>query len=327
MKARAMRAALVGTVKQLPDSRSAVVTRPLQRHAVPWRISAGLVAFLAVSGCSGGVLDPQGPIGAANAKILLNALGIMLVIVVPTIIAILAFGWWFRASNTRARYRPDFVYSGGIEVVVWGIPILVIMFLGGVIWIGSHELDPFKPIASPAKPVEVQVVSLDWKWLFIYPEQGVASVNELVVPAGVPVHFSLTSASVMNMFFVPQLGTMIATMNGMVTQLHLAADKPGEFYGQSAQYSVAGFSDMNFTLRARPQDAFAQWVGYTCRYGSALDRTSYLALCQQSSNVRPFTYRTVDASLFNAVVNQQLPPCPGPNIEGPGATVRPRLER
>jgi cytochrome o ubiquinol oxidase subunit II len=143
----------------------------------------------------------------------------------------------------------------------------------------------------------------------------------------VPVHFSLTSASVMNMFFVPQLGTMIATMNGMVTQLHLAADKPGEFYGQSAQYSGGGFSDMNFTVRAVPQDAFAQWVATTRQSGSALDRSSYLALCQQSSNVRPFTYRAVDAGLFNAVVTQHLPPCPGPNIEPAGVTVRPRSER
>jgi cytochrome o ubiquinol oxidase subunit 2 len=290
-------------------------------------MSAATIVLLSVSGCSGGVLDAQGPVGAADAKILLNALGIMLVIVVPTIIAILAFGWWFRASNTRARYRPDFVYSGGIELVVWSIPIMVILFLGGVIWIGSHDLDPFKPISSADKPTEVQVVSLDWKWLFIYPDQGVASVNELAVPAGIPVHFSLTSASVMNMFFVPQLGTMIATMNGMVTQLHLAADKPGEFYGQSAQFSGDGFSDMNFILRAVPQDAFAQWIATARQSGSALDRTSYLALCQQSSSVRPFTYRTVDASLFNAVVNQQLPPCPGPSIERAGATVRPRLER
>jgi cytochrome o ubiquinol oxidase subunit 2 len=290
-------------------------------------VSTAPIILVSLSNCSGGVLDPQGPIGAANAKILLNALGIMLVIVVPTIIAILIFAWWFRASNTRASYRPDFVYSGGIEMVVWGIPILTIMFLGGVIWIGSHDLDPFKPIASPEKPVEVQVVSLDWKWLFIYPDEGVASVNELVVPAGVPVHFSLTSASVMNMFFVPQLGTMIATMNGMVTQLHLAADKPGEFYGQSAQYSGGGFSDMNFTVRAVSQDAFAQWVATTRQSGSPLDRSSYLALCQQSSNVRPFTYRAVDAGLFNAVVTQQLPPCPGPNIERAGVTVRPRSER
>src|SRR5437762_5543431 len=274
MKARAMRGG-VGTVKQLPDSRSAVVTRPLQRHAVPCRMSAALIALLSVSGCSGGVLDAQGPIGAADAKILLNAVGIMLVIVVPTIIAILAFGWWFRESNTRARYQPDFVYSGGIEMVVWGIPILVILFLGGVIWIGSHDLDPYKPITSPHKPTEVQVVSLDWKWLFIYPDEGVASVNKLVVPAEVPVHFSLTSASVMNMFFVPQLGSMISTMNGMVTQLHLAADKPGEFYGQSARFSGDGSSDMNFMVRAVPQAAFAQWVAGTRQTGSSLVRAGY----------------------------------------------------
>ena len=295
---------------------------PQGRLRLPWRLPAALIVLPLVAGCSGGVLDPQGPIGAANVKILLNALGIMLMIVVPTIIAILIFAWWFRASNPRARYRPDFVYSGGIEIVVWGIPILVIMFLGGVIWLGSHELDPFKPIASPHKPTQVQVVSLDWKWLFIYPDEGVASVNELVVPAGIPVHFSLTSASVMNMFFVPQLGSMIATMNGMVTQLHLAADKPGEFYGQSAQFSGDGFSDMNFMVRAVPQDAFTQWVAGTRQTGSALDRTSYLALCQQSINVRPFTYSTVEASLFSAVVNQELPPCPGPNI-----AVRPQSER
>jgi len=284
-----------------------------------------LTALLLLSGCSGGVLDPQGSIGAANVEILLNSLAIMLVIVVPTIIAILIFGWWFRASNTRARYRPDFVYSGSIELIVWAIPILVIMFLGGVIWIGSHKLDPFKPISSD-KPTEVQVVSLDWKWLFIYPEEGVASVNELVVPAGVPAHFSLTSASVMNMFFVPQLGSMIATMNGMVTQLHLIADKPGEFYGQSAQFSGDGFSGMNFVTRAVPNDAFAQWVAGARQTGSALDRTSYLALCQQSSNVRPFTYGTVDATLFNAIVNQQLPPCPGPNTGSAGAAVHPKPE-
>jgi len=312
---------------QPPQSISSKATLFLQYRPLSWRIPAGLILFLSLSGCSGSVLDAQGPIGAADAKILLNALGIMLVIVVPTIIAILLFGWWFRASNTRARYRPDFVYSGSIELVVWGIPILVIMFLGGVIWIGSHDLDPYKPITSPHKPIEVQVISLDWKWLFIYPDEGVASVNELVVPAGVPVHFSLTSASVMNMFFVPQLGSMIATMNGMVTQLHLAVDKPGEIYGLSAQYSGDGFSDMNFIVRAVPQDAFAQWVATASQSGTALDRTSYMALSQQSRNVRPFTYRTIDPTLFNAVVIQQLPPGPGPGAGRGGAAVHPRAER
>ena len=205
-------------------------------------LSVLVITACILAGCSESIFQAQGPIGAANSQILLNALGIMLVIVVPTTIGVLVFAWWFRASNTRARYQPGFVYSGRIELIVWAIPLLVILFLGGVIWIGAHALDPFKPIETQEKPVEVQVVSLDWKWLFVYPELGVASVNDLVVPVKAPVHFSLTSASVMNMFFVPQLGSMVATMNGMVTQLWLQADQTGELYGQSSQFSGDGFS-------------------------------------------------------------------------------------
>src|SRR5262250_3670980 len=195
-------------------------------------LAVSLIGAATLGGCSGGVLDPQGPVAAAERLIMLNSTGIMLAIVIPTILATLGTAFWFRASNKRARYMPDFGYSGRLELLVWSIPIMTVILVGGVAWVGSYDLDPPKPIASAVKPLKVQVVSLDWKWLFIYPEQGVASVNQLVVPAGVPVHFSLTSASVMNMFFVPQLGSMIATMNGMVTQLHLAADKSGEFYGQ-----------------------------------------------------------------------------------------------
>ena len=185
------------------------------------------------------------------------------------------FAWWFRASNTRARYQPGFVYSGRIELIVWAIPLLVILFLGGVIWIGAHDLDPFKPIETQEKPVEVQVVSLDWKWLFVYPELGVASVNDLVVPVKAPVHFSLTSASVMNMFFVPQLGSMVATMNGMVTQLWLQADQTGELYGQSSQFSGDGFAGMNFIVHAVPPDRFQQWVADRASNGPALDAAGY----------------------------------------------------
>ncbi|HEY7245089.1 MAG TPA: ubiquinol oxidase subunit II [Xanthobacteraceae bacterium] len=286
---------------------------------------AGLQAplWVPLAGCSGSVLDAQGPIGAANAKIMLNALAIMLAIVVPTIIGTLLFAWWFRASNSRASYLPQFVYSGTIEIIVWAIPLLVIVFLGGVIWIGSHQLDPFRPIAADSKPVEVQVVSLDWKWLFIYPDQGIASVNEVVVPAGAPVHFSLTSASVMNAFFVPQLGSMIATMNGMVTQLHLQADRPGDFYGLSTQYSGEGFSGMHFVLHAVPQGAFGQWVSTAQQSGPALDRAGYSALAQQSRNVAPFTYRAVEPNLFDAVVTQEIPPGPGPGGGPRGQGVTP----
>src|ERR1700720_992903 len=287
-------------------------------------VAAPLAALcLPLAGCSGSVLDAQGPIGAANAKILLNALAIMLAIVVPTLVGTLVFAWWFRASNTRASYLPEFVYSGRIEIIVWAIPLLVILFLGGVIWIGSHQLDPFRPIAADGRPTEVQVVSLDWKWLFIYPDQGVASVNELVVPAGTPVHFSLTSASVMNMFFVPQLGSMIATMNGVVTQLWLQADQTGELYGQSSQFSGDGFAGMNFIVRAVPQDRFQQWVATARQAGPALDAAGYHALLQPSQNVTPFTYRSVAANLFDDIANQKFPPGPGPQASGDAGAVRP----
>lgn len=277
-----------------------------------------------LAACSGGVLEPQGPVGDADRLIMFNALEIMLVIVVPTVAAALVFAWWFRAANTRARYRPDWAYSGRLELIIWGIPLLVIMFIGGVIWIGSHQLDPYKALASRHKPLEVQVVSLDWKWLFIYPDERIASVNELVVPTGIPVHFSLTSASVMNSFFVPQLGSMIATMNGMVTQLYLEAGHPGDFYGESAQFSGDGFSDMHFTLRAVAADRFQQWIAEARQAGPDLDRAGYIALSEESQKVRPFTYRSVEPGLFQAVVTRELPPEPGPPGSIASPSVRPR---
>ena len=260
-------------------------------------------------------MNPQGPVAADEKTILLNALAIMLVIVVPTILATLLFAWWFRASNRHARYRPTFAYSGRVELVTWSIPILVILFLGGITWVGSHKLDPAEPLKSAAPPLNVQVVSLDWKWLFIYPDKGIASVNELVVPAGTPVHFKLTSASVMNTFFVPALGGMIYTMNGMADDLYLQADHPGVFAGLSAHFSGDGFSDMHFDVRAVSPTQFAAWAGQTRRAGPVLDAADYAALAKQSSNVTPFTYRDVSPDLFEHIVQQHLAPGPGPESD------------
>ncbi len=270
-----------------------------------------------LAGCAGGVLDPQGPVGHGNRTILLNSLTVMLVIVVPTILAALAFAWWFRASNTKARYDPTFTYSGRIELIVWSIPTLTILFLGGLIYYGSHELDPRKPLGPPDRTAEVQAVSLDWKWLFIYPEQQVASVNELVIPAATPVRFRLTSGSVMNVFFVPQLGSMIYTMNGMESDLNLQADKPGLLYGQSAHYSGDGFSDMNFSVRVLPPEDFAKWAAGLRGGDSVLNADAYRQLAQQSRDVKPFTFSHVQPGLFDAIVAQHLPPGPGP-AEGHG---------
>jgi cytochrome o ubiquinol oxidase subunit 2 len=195
-----------------------------------------------------------------------------------------------------------------------------------VIWIGSHDLDPAVPIVSNQKPIDVQVVSLDWKWLFIYPDQGIASVNHLVVPAGVPVHFRLTSATVMNAFFVPQLGSMIYAMHGMVTQLNLQADHPGDFYGESAQYSGDGFSGMHFVLHAVPQNDFAQWVTTARQSGPELDTAGYIALSQESVDVQPFTYRSVAPELFQQIATQKLPAGPGPRKGRGGIDVHPVTE-
>ena len=195
----------------------------------------------------------------------------MLAIVIPTILATLGVAFWFRSSNTRAVYLPDFDYSGRLELLVWSIPAMTVLLVGGVAWVGAHDLDPRKPIASTAKPVNVQVVSLDWKWLFIYPEQGIASVNHLTVPAGTPISFELTSSGVMNSFFVPQLGSQIYTMSGMATHLQLLADHPGTYPGLSANFSGDGFADMRFTVDAVPAEQFAQWVTATRNSGPVLD--------------------------------------------------------
>ncbi len=284
------------------------------------------MAPIVLTACQPAVLDPQGPVGLAQKMILIDSLAIMLAIVVPTIAATFAFAWWFRASNARARYLPDWVFSGRIELIVWSIPLLVIMLLGGVAWIASHDLDPAKPLPSNTPPLEVQVVSLDWKWLFIYPSQGVASVNRLVVPAGMPIHFSLTSAGVMNAFFIPQLGSMIYTMNGMTTQLNLQADTPGSFPGLSSQYSGDGFSDMHFDVLALPPERFAGWIEATRNTGPTLDPGSYAALARQSINTRPFTFRVTDPKLFQLIVTQKLPPGPGPRTGRPDVSVSPRTE-
>ncbi len=272
---------------------------------------AGVIP-LTLAGCGLAVLTPQGPIGSAEKSILIDSVVIMLAIVAPTMLATLLFAWWFRASNTRARYLPQFVYSGRLELVVWAVPLMTIMLLGGVSWIGAHALDPAQPLPSKKPPLEVQGVSLDWKWLFIYPGQRVAAINQLVIPAGRPVHFSLTSASVLNAFFVPQLGSMIYTMNGMTSSLNLSADAPGVFRGQSSHFSGDGFSDMHFDVKAVSSNEFTAWVNAVHKDGPSLDTQSYGELAKQSRDVTPYTYKNVDPALFAAIVAQKVAPGPGP---------------
>ena len=292
-----------------------------------YRVSISGTAALLVAGCNRGILDPVGPVASAEKQILINSTAIMLAIIIPTMIATVAFAWWFRRGNKKATYRPDWEYSGAIEMVVWAIPALTILLLGGITWIGSHDLEPSKPLKSDVPPLNVEVVSLDWKWLFIYPDQGIATVNQLVVPAGTPVSFRLTSATVWNSFFVPQMGTMIYTMPRMTTRLNLQADRQGTFDGLSSHFSGDGFPGMQFKVQSLPPDQFAMWAQGTRGQGVALDGHTYADLEKPSSYVKPIAYGGVQPGLFDAIVAgrvprrgaaQTVPPAPQAPTEAPG---------
>ena len=283
---------------------------------------AASLPLAALAGCGGGAIEPHGTIARQEGVLLIDSMIIMLAIIGPTIVATLAFGWWYRASNGKARFRPEFVHSGKIELLTWSAPLLTIMLLGGVTWVSSHELDPAKPLVSKNPTLDVQVVSLDWKWLFIYPKQGVASVNKLYIPVDTPVHFSMTSASVMNTFFVPQLGSSVYTMSGMATQLYLQADKAGTYPGLSGHYSGDGFSDMHFDVVAQPADQFAASIEAIRAKGPTLDSRSYDDLLWQSTPPSPFTYREVEPELFHKIVSQNLPVGYGPTKGQPGAPLQ-----
>jgi cytochrome o ubiquinol oxidase subunit 2 len=273
--------------------------------------AAGCLGLAALAGCRDGVLDPQGPIAFAELQILADSTAIMLAIVVPTILATLGVAFWFRASNRRARYLPDFEHSSRLELLVWAIPILTVLLVGSVAWVASHDLDPQKSIESTARPVRVQVISLDWKWLFIYPDEGIATVNQLTIPVGRAVSFELTGDGVMNSFFVPQLGSQMYTMAGMVTTLNLRADRAGTYQGLSAEFSGDGFADMRFTVDAVSDGEYAKWIADAHTAGPLLDTATYTELAKPSKAVTPITYGTVASNFFDNVVRATAPDCKG----------------
>lgn len=273
---------------------------------------AALLAPLALGGCNFELFNPQGAIGEQEKSLILIATGLMLLVVIPVIALTLFFAWRYRASNTRANYQPKWSHSTPIEVVVWSIPCLIVAFLGVLIWRTSHTLDPYRPLDSKASPVRVEVVALDWKWLFIYPDYGVASVNRLAIPAGHPIDFKLTSQSMMNSFFIPELGSQVYAMAGMQTQLHLIANRPGTYRGMSAAFSGPGFSDMHFDTVATDERGFAQWVSQAAASPLTLDKASYSALAKPSEKSPVRIYARVSPGLFDGIVNQYMPgPTPG----------------
>lgn len=271
-----------------------------------WTRLLPCLGLLMLAGCNMTLLDPKGQVGVDIKGIILIATWLMLLVVVPVIVLTLLFAWRYRAGNTSARYEPDWSHSTKIEVVVWLIPCLIILALGIITWKSSHDLDPYKPLESNVKPVTVEVVALNWKWLFIYPEQKIATVNELVIPVNTPVNFKITSDSIMNSFFIPQLGSQVYAMAGMETKLHLIANHTGTFDGMSANYSGGGFSGMKFQTVSVSNYDFDAWVAKVRATQKDLGADGYRELAKPSEH-EPVTYFSqVDPQLYRGILHKYM---------------------
>lgn len=250
------------------------------------------------------LLNPKGPIAAAEDHLILVAFGLMLVVVIPVFVMTFLFVWKYRESNPKAIYTPDWSHSTAIEIVVWLVPAILISVLSWMVWDSSHRLSPYRPLHSSLPPLTVQVVAMDWKWLFIYPDLGLASVNRLIVPSNTPLDFSITSDAVMSSFFIPQWGGQIYAMAGMKTQLHLWVDEPGQYEGWNTQFSGDGFSGMSFPAIALPEKSFQAWVHNATLNPSALDVGAFRALEAPSEDVPPHLYSSVSPHLFDRILRQ-----------------------
>ncbi|MGE8689959.1 MAG: ubiquinol oxidase subunit II, partial [Achromobacter sp.] len=267
-------------------------------------LSVGAVMLL--GGCNMEILSPKGDIGIQERTLLFTTTGLMLIVVIPVIVMILAFAWKYRASNTKADYQPKWAHSTAIELVVWTIPCIIVAILAVITWRSTHALDPYKPLVSEHKPVTIEVVSLDWKWLFIYPEYDIATVNEIAFPVDVPVNFRITSATVMNSFFIPQLGSQIYSMAGMETKLHLNAREAGTYAGISANYSGAGFSGMRFKAIAMPQEGFDNWVKEAKAAPTALTPEVYAELTKRSEHNAVVKYSSAPPAMFDFILGSTM---------------------
>lgn len=264
-----------------------------------------LAALTMLTGCKYSILDPKGAVGMAQKSLILTSTYAMLVIVIPVIILTLWFAWRYR-EGAGARYEPDWAHSSIIEIFCWGIPCAIILFLGVLTWTSTHELDPYRPLVSSKKPINIEVVALNWKWLFIYPDQGIATINEIAFPVDTPVTFHITSDAVMNSFFIPELGSQIYAMAGMKTQLHLIANQQGTFPGLSSFYSGRGFSDMHFNAISTTDAKFADWVANAKKSPAVIDAADYskVAAPEEKAPVRYFS--TVEPNLFNEIIAKYL---------------------
>lgn len=276
-----------------------------------------LASSLLLGGCNTVLMNASGDVATQQGHLIVVSTLLMLLIIVPVIACTIVFAWRYRASNKSATYDPDWNHSTQLELLIWGAPLLIIIALGLITWITTHTLDPYRPlqrldakraIAAGTVPLNVEVVALDWKWLFIYPDLGIATVNELATPVDVPINFKITASTVMNSFFIPALAGQIYAMPGMETSLHAVLNKPGEFDGFSANYSGAGFSDMRFKLHGMNRADFDRWVQTTRAGGGSLDRVAYLQLEKPSVREPAHRYAKVAPDLYGAIVNRCVAP-------------------
>lgn len=275
------------------------------------KIFLAIIAFGAVAsltGCKYAMLDPKGLIAAKEINLLVTATLLMLLVVIPVIFMALYFSWRYRASNTRATYAPEWSDNVLIELICWGASCAIIIIIATYTWFSSHDLDPYKPLDSDKKPITIQVVALDWKWLFIYPEQNIAAVNFVQFPVDVPVQFLITSEGPMNSILIPQLAGQIYAMAGMQTKLNLVANAPGDYQGISANFSGRGFADMKFVARATTQEQFNAWVAEAKQSSLVLTADEYTKLSQPSENNPVQIYSSVEKDIFQTVVMKAMMP-------------------
>lgn len=285
---------------------------PTLRHPLA-RLGVLAALALPLSGCDWIVMKPHGDIAVQQAGLIVTATLLMLLIIVPVIALTLFFAWKYRQSNTKATYTPDWDHSTRLELVIWGAPLLIIIALGAITWISTHKLDPYRPldriaegrpVPAGTKPLVVNVVAMDWKWLFLYPEQGIATVNELALPVDRPVEFRMTASTVMNTFYVPAMAGMVYAMPGMQTKLNAVMNRTGEYDGLSANYSGEGFSGMRFRMLSLGEAEFGSWVEAGRQGGEALTRAKYLELEKPSHKDPVRRYARVDEGLYEAILNR-----------------------
>jgi cytochrome o ubiquinol oxidase subunit II len=285
-----------------------MIVRPALAHRSQ-RLALALGVALLCGGCgvvTSPVIDPKGPITLAERDLMFDAIAIMMIVIIPVFVLAALFIWRYRGTNRSARYTPNLAYYWPVEILVWGVPAAIIVWLGLHLWHDAYKLDPYNPIDTSVAPLKVGAIAQDWKWLFVYPEQNIAVVNELVLPIDTPVSIRITSDTVMNSLLIPALGGQIYAMAGMQTELHLLADKPGKFWGRNAQYSGAGFADQQFDVTTTSKEDFDAWVDKAKQSSDTLDASTYEKLAKPSAKVPVTYYSGVEPNLFDGIIAKYI---------------------